>query len=203
MRGDGEGPGGQVPVQIRRFEGPAGVLALVEILASSTTDADSPAGYVDVVTGLPDRRALAERDDAWRRTRGADARFAVLFLDLDDFKRVNDLHGHPTGDLVLREAAGRWRGCLRDGDVVARYGGDEFVALIEGLVDRAGVEALVRRLEDVTRRPIDLGELQLHVHVTVGAALSPADGATLEDLIAAADRDMYARKQRRLAPHSP
>ena len=195
--------GAAVCVHLRRLEGASGPLALIEIHAIGVAQNVTAAHALDAVTALPDRRALADRIQSWNHESGGATPFAVLFLDLDDFKHVNDVHGHPTGDVVLRELAARWSGCIRDGDLVARYGGDEFVVLVQGVTDRAEVEPVIRRLRDATQRPVDLGELQLHVHATVGAALPPGDGTTLEELIAAADRDMYARKRRPRADESP
>lgn len=183
-------------VQFDRLDGPTGPVVVVTV-----RQGESPASAVlDALTHLPDRRALATRADAWRRTATSNAaRFAVLFLDLDDFKIINDRHGHATGDVVLQTLAARWQHCIRDGDVLARYGGDEFVLLLQNATTTAEVEPVIRRLNAATSSPIAVGELTLNASATVGWASSLDFDGALDATIAAADRDMYARKGRVLS----
>ena len=154
----------------------------------------------DAVTDLPDRRELAARVDPLRLDGGAIAPgAAILFLDLDGFKAVNDQQGHQAGDRALAVLARRWQRCVRDSDLVVRYGGDEFVVL---LLDAHGDETIapvVARLRQVANEPMPLDSAPAHLSVTIGVAR--ADGVmTLDELVAAADRDMYARK--RSSPHA-
>jgi diguanylate cyclase (GGDEF)-like protein len=121
----------------------------------------------------------------------------VLFLDLDDFKQVNDAHGHAAGDLALSELAERWRNAVRDGDLVTRYGGDEFVILLKNVADRDAVETIIERLRAATMAPITLAGRAIIFSATVGIALSDAGQGPIERLIVAADEDMYARKRQR------
>jgi diguanylate cyclase (GGDEF)-like protein len=123
--------------------------------------------------------------------------FSLLFLDLNDFKQVNDAHGHAVGDAVLAELAGRWSSAVRDGDLVTRYGGDEFVILLRNVADRAAAEPIVERLRIATLAPIAIAGTAITLSATIGVALSDGDNVSKENLIAAADEDMYARKRRR------
>ena len=149
----------------------------------------------DPLTGLANRVLLEERLRAVlsRDGRTGDTT-ALLFLDLDGFKTVNDQHGHLVGDAVLRTVAGRLRTAVRPADTVARLGGDEFVVLVEGAGEEA-VRALVPRLEQAIAAPISVAGLDLNVVVSVGVAFSRdvAEGPTA--LLARADRGMYEAKR--------
>jgi diguanylate cyclase (GGDEF)-like protein len=181
----------RVTVRMRRLEGNAGPLALV------TFHTDTAVVVRDALTGLPDRRAIADRIVNWRGTGGGSApRFAVLFLDLDGFKRINDEHGHAAGDRVLEELARRLVGCVRDDDMVARYGGDEFVLLLKDVATVEDAESVIERLQKCVRQSIEVGELQLQIRATIGIAIPESTSQPVDELIAAADHDMYARKRR-------
>jgi diguanylate cyclase (GGDEF)-like protein len=181
-----------VAVRFDLLTGPATPSILVTI---RRVEPAAPCTTFDALTQLPDRRAIADRVDAWRRAAApAEPRFAVLFLDLDDFKRVNDGHGHAMGDQLLQSLAERWLDCVRDGDLVARYGGDEFVILLANADSADEVEPVVRRLMEATCRPLVIGGQALQVAATIGWVAAEGDDWTIESLIAAADRRMYDQK---------
>lgn len=180
-------------VRLRRLSMADGSLALV--MVQRVVERPIAAAMHDPLTGLPDRRALVGRIDEWRLEGSTTSGFGVLFLDLDGFKGINDRHGHATGDHVLSIVAKRWARSIRDGDLLVRYGGDEFVALVKNAASPVAVDPVVRRLQEATSEAIDLGEIQLHVAVTIGVAFSDGVAGGVEDLIAAADRDMYSRKR--------
>ncbi|WP_428304195.1 GGDEF domain-containing protein [Lacipirellula sp.] len=185
-------------VELRRLEGADGPLLLAIVRPSATGEL----GRCDPLTGLADRDAVEPWIAARRRGgNGAVAPFAVLFLDLDEFKQVNDQHGHAVGDEVLSTLAERWSAAIREGDLLTRYGGDEFVLLLSGIRTRGEAAPIVERLRKATLAPIEVGGVAVQLSVTIGAALSERDGNEPAGLIAAADADMYAQKAE--APQHP
>jgi diguanylate cyclase (GGDEF)-like protein/PAS domain S-box-containing protein len=153
--------------------------------------------YSDALTGLPNRLKLTERIEfalalARRDNNGS---FALLFLDLDRFKHINDSLGHHFGDRVLMEVAERLKGCLREVDTVARLGGDEFVMLLHE-ADARGAESTARRVLEALALPFTLGDLNFSVTGSIGVAMYPNDGVTLDDLVKHADTAMYRVKER-------
>jgi diguanylate cyclase (GGDEF)-like protein len=150
----------------------------------------------DPLTGLPDREFLMNRLAVLLQgERSADRQFAVLFLDLDNFKQVNDEFGHLVGNDVLREAASRIAGCMRCGDHLVRFGGDEFVALIEGVTAAHEIETLISRIQMTLATPIALPESEITLSLSAGFALASEFTESPKDLLAAADRAMYAAKR--------
>ncbi|QEE62121.1 diguanylate cyclase [Salinibacterium sp. dk2585] len=151
--------------------------------------------FHDALTGLPNRRVLADRLDLAIST--ADRRLtplAVMFLDLDGFKEVNDDYGHAVGDEFLRQISDRLCGCLRSSDTLARQGGDEFIVLLPELHDEGEAEVVARRIIDGLEQPFVVDGYQLRAAVSVGIAVR-LDGESAETLIANADDAMYAAKQ--------
>jgi diguanylate cyclase (GGDEF)-like protein len=177
-------------LHVRRFVGEAGVLALV------TVRSDEPDPIHDALTGLPDRRALAIRRASWQTAGGDQVRCAVLFVDLNQFKEVNDAHGHAAGDEVLVIVGQRLAQCVREGDLVVRYGGDEFVLLLKDIGSAQDAWPVIERIHRCVQEPIQLGGHKLQVTAAVGLAIIERRDMTIEAAIAAADRDMYASKRR-------
>ncbi|HZF42696.1 MAG TPA: EAL domain-containing protein [Sphingomonadaceae bacterium] len=156
---------------------------------------DAELARCDPLTGLPNRsslrRQLAERLADARRTKQS---VAVLYVDLDRFKAVNDSLGHPVGDALLRKVADRFRSALREGDLVARPGGDEFVVIQSGARQPEAAEGLAIRLVDLISRAYAVDGHILHVGASVGIALSPDDGHDPDVLFKNADLALYRAK---------
>jgi diguanylate cyclase (GGDEF)-like protein/PAS domain S-box-containing protein len=149
----------------------------------------------DVVTGLANRALFTERvDHARARSSRRPGSFAVLFLDLDDFKSINDTLGHATGDLVLRAVAEKLSACVRPDDTVARFGGDEFALLLEG-ADGEQAAAVCERILASLSDPIDVRGRLLEAQASIGMVLSDAAQGS-EGLLAAADAALYVAKAR-------
>ena len=155
----------------------------------------------DRLTGLSNREAVLRRVEdriQQHRRRGDDRPFVVMFADLNQFKRINDSHGHDAGDRVLQELALRLKDAVRSDDVVARYAGDEFLLMLDSVASRADARRLRDQLEARMREPlstmIQLGEMAPGDGAAIGLALYPDDGRDVDSLINAADRDMYRRK---------
>jgi len=162
-------------------------------------DAENRLKYVathDSLTLLPNRASFNERlTHALKRAGRHKHRVAVLFIDLDRFKAVNDTVGHSAGDRVLQEAAQRFSGCLRDSDVLARLGGDEFVVLMEYADDPRQVAAVARRLIDITARPFVVDDAEVALGASVGISSYPDDADDADTLLKNADIAMYRAKQ--------
>jgi diguanylate cyclase (GGDEF)-like protein len=150
----------------------------------------------DELTGLPNRtlfRACAE--DAIRRAERHGVPGAIMVLDLNGFKRVNDTLGHAAGDVVLREVATRLRASVRGSDTVARLGGDEFAILLSGRVSAAGAREAAYGIAERVAQPIEVGGDEHRVSASIGIVRFPDDGDALATLLERADRAMYAAKR--------
>lgn len=175
-------------------------LVAMEAQVRDQTEALAHAAAHDPLTGLLNRGAFIERVDLALRQRaeaGDTGEAIVLFCDLDRFKFVNDTYGHEIGDRVLEVVAKRLRSCVPHGDVVARYGGDEFTILLGADVAPSIVTALVARLKARVGEPITIGEIVADVGVTVGVSRAPVQGAKVDALLRDADHAMYAGKPHR------
>ncbi|HJV24871.1 MAG TPA: EAL domain-containing protein [Aromatoleum sp.] len=151
----------------------------------------------DPLTGLPNRRMFAELVGTHLfRAKRSRKHYALLYLDLDRFKAINDTLGHHAGDLLLQTVAGRLRSTLRESDIVARLGGDEFAVLLTGLESVSDVEIVAAKLiEQISVPMTNLGEHDIHVTPSIGIALFPRDGQDVDSLCRQADAAMYQSKR--------
>jgi diguanylate cyclase (GGDEF)-like protein len=160
--------------------------------------------FYDELTGLQNRRMFERRlNSAIERFRDADDAVALLFLDLNGFKQVNDRLGHAVGDELLRTVASRLIECVRPTDEIGRFaqgsaarlGGDEFAVLLTGLTDPKAARSVAMRIRELVQAPVDVAGQLLEVSASVGIAYMPRDGRTADALLNAADSAMYAAKQ--------
>ncbi|WP_227875073.1 EAL domain-containing protein [Oceanisphaera profunda] len=152
--------------------------------------------YYDALTQLPNRRLLEDRlEHAVRHAHRHQQRLAVLFIDLDHFKQVNDSLGHAAGDELLLEVSKRMAARLREDDTLARLGGDEFIVLLPDLTDADEVTAIARRLIEAVGQPVLLNNQQFRVGCSVGISLYPDDASNAQQLLQHADAAMYRAKQ--------
>lgn len=186
-----------------------GALALVSDITRQRASAERiwhQANY-DELTGLPNRHMFLDRlRHAMRKADREGGFLALLFLDLDRFKEVNDRLGHAMGDLLLAETAQRIATCVRASDTIARLGGDEFTVILGGLDRVNHVERIAASVVAALARPFDLNGEKAEVAASVGIALYPADARHVEDLLARADQAMYAAKnggRNRFAYYTP
>jgi diguanylate cyclase (GGDEF)-like protein len=156
----------------------------------------------DPLTGLPNRLLFIDNlQKSLARAERQNSQCALFYIDIDNFKPVNDRHGHHAGDVLLRLLAQRMLETMRKADTVARLGGDEFAAVMEQPVDEAGAMAVAQRLGDSLRLPCRLelggetGMVEVQVGASIGVALYPRNGADLEGLLQAADAVMYRAKK--------
>lgn len=152
--------------------------------------------YHDMLTGLPNRSLLMDRLHlAIARCERNEQTLALLFLDLDDFKRINDGMGHTIGDLLIKGASVRLIACLRDVDTVSRFGGDEFLVLLENVGDNGGILETSHRIMTSLSEPYTLDGKEFIVTASIGVACFPGDGDTADELIKNADTAMYHSKE--------
>jgi diguanylate cyclase (GGDEF)-like protein len=167
--------------------------------ADEKTSADARIEYLashDSLTNLPNREMFNELLHFAIEAAGRYQRqFAVLFIDLDRFKIINDSLGHEAGDILLVEIANRLRHNLRSSDIVARLGGDEFVVILEQAVEREDIEVLARKLLSVVSESIQLSGHECHTTASIGIAMFPADGCDVHTLTKNADMAMYLAKE--------
>jgi diguanylate cyclase (GGDEF)-like protein/PAS domain S-box-containing protein len=176
---------------------PAELVAIVDVTAKRQAEARiAHMAHHDALTGLPNRVLFHERlDEALLCVRRDRDKLAVLYLDLDQFKNVNDSLGHAAGDKLLAAAAERLRACLRGSDMVARFGGDEFAVLQMGLAGPPEAGALAERIVTLLSEPYDIEGQQALIGASAGIALAPADGETAEQLLTNADIALYQAKE--------
>jgi diguanylate cyclase (GGDEF)-like protein len=157
--------------------------------------------YHDDLTGLPNRSLLYDRLGlAITQSHRQASHLALLFLDLDDFKAVNDSFGHTSGDRLLAELASRVRGSVRAGDTVARFGGDEFIVLLDSVTGAEDAARVAAKVLDAVQSPFRLDGHEVAVTASVGVSVYPRDGTSADELVKSADAAMYRDKPRAFAP---
>ena len=158
------------------------------------------AAFHDPLTGLPNRVLFNDRlDHALAQAKRNDWTLAVMFVDLDDFKNINDSYGHDVGDGVLQAIAARLKENTRDDDTVSRHGGDEFLYLLMQVRDEQGIKAIVEKIIKAIQAPCDISVRDLvispSINVSIGISIFPKDGTTSETLVKSADKAMYQAKR--------
>ena len=149
----------------------------------------------DQLTDLPNRQLFHDRLlQSLARARREQHGLAVLYLDLDKFKQANDQLGHSAGDALLRDVAIRICNCVRDADTVVRFGGDEFVVLLDGIENRLQAWTVAEKIRYVLNQPFDWQNQVVDMSASIGVALYPEQGDNAEQLITAADNAMYRAK---------
>ena len=151
--------------------------------------------YHDILTGLPNRILFKDRLSlAMSQSKRDKTELAVMFLDLDRFKRVNDTFGHAKGDELLQQVTTRLQQAIRGGDTLARLGGDEFTLVLPNLHGRLDAEAVAVKILDSLREPFEVDKQPIHISASIGIAIYPGDGDTIEELLRHADIAMYQVK---------
>lgn len=152
----------------------------------------------DALTKLPNRALFLDRFKVALSLAQRDKHpLALLFVDLNGFKAINDRHGHLCGDAILQESARRLEGCVRASDTVTRFGGDEFVVLLHaGNLKAEGVHSIVEKIAQAIQKPMVFGDATISISASVGISRYPDDGSTLDELINHADKAMYAIKRK-------
>jgi diguanylate cyclase (GGDEF)-like protein len=183
------------PVEVQLLLAISTAVALLTGAARDDRQHEWQRAHVDLLTGMPNRRLLADRiEQGWRRARRSGDPMAILCLDLDHFKDINDSLGHDAGDQLLFQVAGRIKDCLRASDTVARTGGDEFVILLPELDEAASVDRVCKKILRAFAQPFPLGDQAVPMSASIGAAVYPADGNDPDTLRLRADTALYAAK---------
>jgi diguanylate cyclase (GGDEF)-like protein len=165
-------------------------------LAEAMTEELRHMAQHDPLTDLPNRALFNDRlSQELARARRQNGRLAMVFLDLDHFKSINDNYGHDVGDQVLRRVARQLQACVRASDTVGRIGGDEFVVLLAQLSESDSVLALAGELRESLRQPFKVDGHELSISCSIGVAVYPEDGTDAEGLTKGADDAMYRAKE--------
>lgn len=157
------------------------------------------AAFHDPLTGLPNRVLFNDRlEHAVAQAKRHSRHFAVMFIDLDDFKKINDLYGHAIGDRVLQTIAQRLKYAFRDDDTVSRQGGDEFLSLLMEISDESALTGIAEKIINAIELPCEIGAGTIpvfpRISASIGIAVFPKDGMKAEDLVKSADAAMYSAK---------
>ncbi|WP_176442317.1 EAL domain-containing protein [Noviherbaspirillum humi] len=152
--------------------------------------------FYDALTGLPNRPFFVQQlNHALAKARRSAARLALLFIDVDRFKHINDSLGHEAGDQLLAEMASRFKACIRESDTVGRLGGDEFVILLEGIKDAREAAVVSRKINEAALRPFTIGAQEYQVSASIGISLYPDNGDNAQVMMKHADIAMYQTKE--------
>jgi diguanylate cyclase (GGDEF)-like protein/PAS domain S-box-containing protein len=185
-------------IAVRNIQGRCiGVVTACEDLTSRKDSEKRIAylAYYDTLTGLPNRVTLLDQlPRALALAHREDRQIALLFLDLDNFKNVNDTQGHDFGDKFLKEVAARLVTCMRESDTLVRLGGDEFVIVLTSIKDQEGAATAAQRVQSLFCTPFHVGSQQFYSSASIGIALYPNDGTDVESLLRCADAAMYQAK---------
>jgi len=191
-----------VRVNLRAVRDPMGNIALFEGTAEDISDRKAAEAqveylaYFDALTGLPNRTLLKDRlENALAAARRRNELVALLFLDLDRFKIVNDSLGHSIGDLMLKDVAERLKACVRKQDTVARVGGDEFVVVLSSVKDSTDAAAAAQRIIEAMATRFEIQDYSLSATCSLGISVFPQNGADGEALLKFADQAMYSAKE--------
>ena len=191
-----EAPGGRaIEIINRPLKGGGWVATIEDITERTRADAKiAHLAHYDGLTDLPNRVLFRERlEQALEAVRPGE-QLAVLYIDIDEFKGVNDALGHPVGDELLRAVAGRLRGCLGEGDVAARLGGDEFAVIQAAIKNPSETTQLVDEIYSAIRQPFECMGHLITTDASIGIALAPGDGVDLDQLLKNADLALYGAK---------
>ena len=151
----------------------------------------------DKLTGLPNSRLFSELVKTHiHKAKRRKEKLALLFLDLDDFKPINDAHGHDFGDHVLKLVADRLMSILRASDTCARIGGDEFVAIVSDFKNRDDIIIILEKIIKTIAQPMKISDIKCKLGVSIGVSIYPEDGVTIKDLLKSADTAMYCVKKK-------
>ncbi len=188
-------PGGELGAIMAALDRMASSMMIQRNEIQRSNEALERQANVDTLTGLANRNLLGDRlDQALIFARRANRVAAVLVLDLDRFKTVNDSMGHSHGDLLLREVASRLHTCVRDGDTVARLGGDEFVVVLADMAEVSDTVPMAQKILATLAQPMRLGSQEVSTSASLGISAYPRDGETAEVLLRHADTAMYRAK---------
>jgi len=150
----------------------------------------------DSLTNLYNKQTFLQTlNDIINNAENKSVNFALLFLDIDGFKQVNDTFGHLCGDVLLQQVAGRFRNNMRATDIICRMGGDEFMIAITNIVGKNTIENISKKLVDVIRKPFNIDNIKISITISIGVAIFPDDSKSMENLIELADTAMYRAKQ--------
>jgi len=150
----------------------------------------------DSLTGLVNRNFLLDRmRQVLARAKRGESCFALVFMDMNNFKMINDEFGHASGDVLLREIAQRFKGCMREEDTVCRYQGDEFIVLLEEVSRDDETQYIQEKLRECLEAPFLINGHEVYASASIGVAVFPDDGDTIESLLNVADQNMYREKE--------